>query len=673
MQVRVVWWLRFRAQCVATMLAPIIALLVMSAPLRAQTVDLAGFWNMVEAQSIGDAPAVLPLGDSVSRDVARGLLMVREHELTNSRPVSVRAVSMLERIVERNPDHAWANFALGAALARGPDVHVRWVDNGVTYNTYKRFSNAAVRAPRFLRRALELDPGLTAAAIELSRLANNLDDAALKAEAVRYVAATDPVEGAGHRGDRASLAFERAQAGFRVRGREKEAAGAYFDGLALLTDAAARAYYSNIEVLLTATEADAWRQESNAGRAAFLDRYWKINAALAGVPVERRLAEHFTRVAQAEELLFRMANTGTKDPTPLQQKARPAVQNKIRHGDAPVANKYKYCPPGWDTLPSPEQPTVQQCRCSPYGRMIDKMMGYSACGMLGILSSHYPRDEMTAMGARHRGRQADDHAAKGQSYYPPYKVHAALEWDVYRFRGADGGIDVVAGIALAAQSARAMNDGGAQLSLIVVDTVRGTVDEMQTDMSLRVSASGDAVYSSVTLSRDVPFKLLPLRVRLEDAAQSAGRIMYGTLVPLHADSSGLSMSDIVVASGSSHGQFMRGTVAVPFTASDSVRGPALSSLYYEVYGVRPGQAITTTVHIEQVVSGVRRLAALVRKQSATSITFSEAAAHSTAFGIQQLREIDLNVLEPGSYKLRITVTDDAGRSVRGERLIEIPD
>ena len=125
-----------------------------------------------------------------------------------------------------------------------------------------------------------------------------------------------------------------------------------------------------MSMLVSEAEERQWYATSLAGKAAWLQKFWDRYAALAGLSIERRLAEHFMRAEQLENsgegvqnpvMTARETDTTRVAPNFINAilgikgmasivAVNPEMVNTIRHGDATRTGRFLYCAPGWDTL-----------------------------------------------------------------------------------------------------------------------------------------------------------------------------------------------------------------------------------------------------------------------------------------------------------------------------------
>ena len=267
-----------------------------------------------------------------------GLVALRRYELTLRKVEYKKALDAFEEVARRHRRFAWAYYALGMAHARGPEV---WIPESRGYRNrmVHVLSLAERHARRALLRAVELDPGLAAAALELASLAMaSRQKATLEAarEALLQVngrersdpavwvaladveaalgnldAALASTDAALARDPHNASAFHAmADALLRQPGQEEVGTDAYFIGVDYLTPDAAARYYEDILPILSADEIAEWESASLEARREWLRRFWQLKAAVAGVRVSERLAAHYQRLQLAHESYRRLGTRG---------------------------------------------------------------------------------------------------------------------------------------------------------------------------------------------------------------------------------------------------------------------------------------------------------------------------------------------------------------------------
>ena len=326
----------------------LLGLALVAGPAAAQDRDLAAFQDSLAGitglralRALASAPRDTGFAAAL---VEEGLVRLRLFELTDDPEELDRARRAFESAAERDPRSAWAQYGIGLALARSPELRIP-SPGGVLRGFVLPQSLAEIvgqdprsRARRAFRRALALDPMHARAARQLAALAllsRRKDDLEEARDALARIAAggrADPevavaladVESAlGHVGVAAEAAAEAVAAGgdatalharaaalLRVPGREAEGAAAYFEGIARLTEEAAERYFEDLLPIVTPDEELRWRAGNLDARREWLRTFWELRAALAGEPVADRVAEHYRRLAVAHERYRRAGRRG---------------------------------------------------------------------------------------------------------------------------------------------------------------------------------------------------------------------------------------------------------------------------------------------------------------------------------------------------------------------------
>ena len=300
--------------------------------------------------------AVLAQGDAHTPAVLmeRGLVLLRLYELTRDNRTGDQARDLFEEAIERDPANGWAHFGLGLALSGGPGVRVP-SPGGVLDGFVLGQSLAEVigrdprsRALRQFIKALEIDPGLTPAAVEIADLAvasrnrnalregrdalarlvdRGRSDADLLTALSRIEAALGNVEAASAIAERAASSpgasgatlRAHAEAVLRQPGKAEEGARLWFDGLTKSDSSALAQYFRDLEVIADSTEIAAWQNADLEGRRKWLAGFWNQRAAASGRSPGERLAEHYQRLAYAQEHFRRTGSRGAPSAGALLQ------------------------------------------------------------------------------------------------------------------------------------------------------------------------------------------------------------------------------------------------------------------------------------------------------------------------------------------------------------------
>lgn len=687
----------------------VVAVLLGAVPASARQAAAADYWHALErAYSLADVAAVqAPSG--LSGPVAESLRLLRRYELEPVRSTAYRARWELQREVNRRPDNAWAQLALAMVLRRGPDAHVRNSDPP-TYWFVDPNSLASTHALRALRRALELDPAFELAGIELARFAAERHDRALQDEADAVLAR---LEQAGEvLLQRAALAYERgdldavlryASAAGRTGGDAGRAAhmramvllldpathamgaAAYLDGLRQASRPALAEYYRHAAPVLRVEETQVYDTLDVSRRAEWLEEMWELRAVLAGVPLEERLGVHMMRLREARTLYALRAPLTAEDNVGAGASAVLVGEELRRHGlSVPGLMLVRYGDPGWMRwLGVCGQDNIPYVSSSyrGAGRPLDAVLPPGQRRPLdGIdvsMSEDFRRIRMLDCGNPTAIRQFAEYIVRGDRFRPHYDQPLPVNLEVYAFRGV-AGADIIAGVSVPRAPLVPVAAAGGVVHLhtavAFVDSVarRSTRTEQPARFVLPPEAASHAlltVPSTTTLTGRVD-----VRVTVADTARRAGSVI--ALVHEVPDfSRGLVLSDLVIAPDEDVARTRRGDIALPIAAGRQYRTGETFRLFYEVYGLEEGARYRTRIVLAPQRS--RLWNALQRvtgsEPDVIALQFEERApAPHEVFGVQQLRNITTSSLGPGTYRLRIEVTDvENGRTTVRERLLDI--
>jgi len=684
--------LRRRTSCLLIILFAVPFVLDVQS-LRAQE-SIAAYWTRLTHAASLEVLHSVPVPTGADSVLAEELLRLRRYELAQDRTEALVARTNLERLA-RHSRSADVHFALGLALARGPDVRVVVGDSAEQYFATP-FSNAAKQAPRSLKRALELDPQLHEAAYVLAEFALDLGDRPLMGDALRalgrdgrerharaqqlsarILSALEEHEGAAAAADSATAlgadpsvsAYIKAAALLRRRGAEYDGARAYFAGIDVLTEAGAREYFEAIATVVSPGEAARWKGASSlAEKREWLRRFWDVQAALSGVGVPERITEHYRRLAvlRRDGRVGAMGAEGASSaPGGLDLRGFGVGDvgelTLLRHGDPLRALRVRYCGKEVLELPLPLQPSPAQCRQSPMSRMREKQAAYVGAGRI----------------VQYRAEQT---AVPGTSHYPPFRTHLSIAHQLLQFRGAAGQTTLVASLGVAMESARELVNNGvltAQLNLALIDTAHASVMRTDTVRSFRVGALPPQgwVLLGTELSTNAGSAHL-YRIGVMDATGTAGRVLGGEIEVRSFAGDSLRLSDVLVTPQDGTASFARGDVRLSLAPGREYRSGEQFTLYYEVYGLDAGSQYRTQIEIRPQPDGIAdHIRSLFPGAPETvRLAFDETVATShEIYGVQQTRSVGLDGLVPGTYELRITVTDAAGRAALQTRTLYVAE
>lgn len=267
----------------------------------------------------------------------RGMVMVRIYQLSRDPKDGREAVGMLSRALKKAPDDPRALYGLAVARSGGPWVRIPAplgvLDNITLAQTAAEIfgRDRVTLAKKDLKKALDIDPNFTRAAVELAIISVDTHDkeymrvaanalramvdarrgGAIAAVALSEVenalgnvdAATNAAEVATNiaTGTESAAAAElaRAVAMLRQPDRVEEGGRIYMTGIERLTENTAGTYFDGVRSIASEREKAEWETASLAGKQDWLRRFWNVRAASGGVTVAERMAEHYKRVAVA--------------------------------------------------------------------------------------------------------------------------------------------------------------------------------------------------------------------------------------------------------------------------------------------------------------------------------------------------------------------------------------
>lgn len=353
----------------------IAVLLVLPAATAAQSRDLAALRdslsNDTSVTALRQRENALARAKDQASLMERGLVLLRLFEINGKKNDADDAREIFEKLADRSPNDPWIHYAYGLALGGGPHLRVP-SPFGVLDGFVLGQSIAEVvgqdprsRAARQFLKALELDPNLAPAALELTELVlstRNKDalkktrDALMKipertsavtVALTRIQSALGDVAGA--ESTAAALANDASPMGLRARaeallrqpGKAEAGAKAYFQGIEKLDEAAAAAYFEDVRIVATERELQTWEQGDLNAKRAWLRSFWDVRAAASGITVGERIAEHYTRLADAQSRFRRVGKRGSTPGGVLLQKKFDAEQLPfderglmyVRHGE----------------------------------------------------------------------------------------------------------------------------------------------------------------------------------------------------------------------------------------------------------------------------------------------------------------------------------------------------
>jgi hypothetical protein len=689
-----------------------------------------------------DAVDYLPL-------MERGFLAVRLREVTGGARFAERARDTFQELVRRYPDDAWARFGLGLSLARSPDVGSSIMGRAVVAQVFAEAVGAdpVSRARAELRRALALEPGHERAAMLLAELALAGTEPEELAAAVPALAAatagsgspdalhllallrtrTGDLDGAIAAADRALAAgadtaeilLTRGGARLRRDGQAGEGAADYFAGAALAGPRTIARYLAEIQSISNPLERNRFERLPAGERSGWLRDFWEARAALAGVTVEDRLAEHYARLEAALRDYRRGATRGAPAAGALTARERDPlvpVDDRgaiyLRHGrplEIVRSTGHGIRPNETWVYPGASGYRLFHFVALQGGHDFSLVSDLFAAletvtdeGVLRVFEDRAlfePRYHQLASRwrsiRRTPGHALDVHdvrmaqmpisaeltrtaldALQSDTHRPEFGEGLPFYYDIYRFSAADGRTEVTTAVAVPGERLVPVENGtgyvyGVRLSFILVDTASGfvaRVDTVQAFRSDRVMQHGEYLRTHVTLEAP-PSPHALHRLVIRDAAQPDHGQLYGgpTRITDFAPPA-LALSDVVLAEPDT-GSWERGGVRLGLVPPRQFDAREPVTLFYEIYHLPAAAPYTTAIEIRpgSRTAGQRLRRLLGLRPAGVRLQFSGEAAPDALGRVQEARHVTAQLPE-GRYEVRITVRNDAtGEEARSTR------
>ncbi len=663
----------------------------------------------------------------------RGLIGLRLYELTARRPDGKNAQRSFEAALKHAPKYGWAHYGLGLVLAHGPDsnpfaggLRNSFVLDDAIGRVFGE--DTPSRARRAFLRAVTGEPPVPHAATELAEQATKrwsqetlersvtaLEDlnnsvqanadswlalARVRLELGRVDEAFTALErSTGHNVDRAEGARTLAMILFHSDQREKAGAAAWFESVDHATDATLDQIIEDVSALLSTKELEHLQTLDASATRSYLHEFWDMRAALAGVPVHERMAEHYRRLATARRHYWRSARFGAPVGNQLLLRSfgeRPYDDRGmifIRHGrplqlmrsSAPQTGRESWL---YRDLDGREQmlhfaamqsnsdyDLVHKLPCD--ADYIDPRR--SSDPNLARLALNCRTTDMLAASANYRQYAYELLATDSDS--PNFTKDLPFYFDLYTFRGDAGRTNVVAAVAVPVEKLQkrdvALSSAyRVDLSLILVDTASRRVVRQDDSVALNATRAfkNDDLFRMHVEVAVPPSRTTLQRVIVSDPSEPGIGQLYGGPFPIpDYSTSKLMLSDIVLAEPRVEGRWKRGDVALALVPTGRFKGGSFR-VFYEIYNIEKNSAYNTEIEIEPVQksAGEKLKSLLGAGKNSISLKFDGVALDVQDGALQELRQVDAP-LSPGRYRMRITVRNAAGEIVKGERLFVVPE
>lgn len=517
----------------------------------------------------------------------------------------------------------------------------------------------------------------------------------------------------------------RAQGVARMRmpGGELEGAALYLEAIARMTRESTPRFLADYVPMLDPFELDWWHSADVETRRTWARDYWEHRAALAGVTVEQRIAEHVRRLAEASRLYAPVGTgsgaSGNADVLRQTELRMLPYDDRglvyIRRG--PPLRELRIASDVFSGLPSTTwlYASVEgEIDAFHFARSLNsgsafRLVVAPACdpsypgsplaGGLVTVSDGWvmaaagstedaTRDAVSCFSGDARTRQANARlnaiAMRRQALRalavesPRAAFDNALPafFDFYMFRGPDGATEVVTPLVVPAQAGVAQP---VEVTVTFADRGGGAVRRDATSSTTRdevrqsILSGGESW--GVTYARTLvqPADSLDFRVIVRDPSRPDHGGMWGGLVRVRGFTSyGLKMSDLVV-SGAGPGTWTRaGTRLFLLPARSFVPG-ATASIFYELYDLAPAATYRTELILRPADEGFAvRLWRRLTGSAEVRVRFESQAPDDLGDTLQELRSLRMPT-EEGRYMLTVRVTGPRGQSAESTRMLVIEE
>jgi len=269
---------------------------------------------------------------------------------------------------------------------------------------------------------------------------------------------------------------------------------------------------------------------------------------------------------------------------------------------------------------------------------------------------------------------ADVHAAR-------FDRALAFHYDLVTFRAPFGRTDLTALFAVPAQDLGAQEAAATfvypvNISVILMDTLtdavirRDTMQRVTTPAPLR---AGEFLRLHVTLPV-TPSEHTVYRVVAASPAIGSGSVETGARTLRDYSGLELQISDLVLATADSAGDWTRGDLRLALTLPRRFEPGRPFTLFYEIYNLDADSPYRTQIRVDPVDAGgawnaVKRL--FGSGSPRIDLRFDDIAAPADDGAIRQLRNLE-SELPPGRYRMRVTVTHAAtGQRAENETTFEV--
>ena len=279
---------------------------------------------------------------------------------------------------------------------------------------------------------------------------------------------------------------------------------------------------------------------------------------------------------------------------------------------------------------------------------------------------------------RSQGRSAIMHGTTSDSYelFFPLEIKAETQVLAVGYRGNQGLVHVTFAIPgsslIGTENSRgiiypvrlrfvAMNEAG--------DPV-GFIDTTRVFLARQAVPKDEYLVGEVNVA--VPPGMLQYRIAVQQGENAGMLLPVDSVLVAAVDGTELALSDPVLGSRASN-LIWQPAVAdtVFFNPHGAYRQDGLVELYYEVYGLVPGQNYQTQLVVKKEGGGGGFLGLgkiFGGGSTPISLRFEEQASNQV---VRVQRSIQLQKLKPGRYTLELAITDDRGQTSRRSQNFEV--
>lgn len=258
---------------------------------------------------------------------------------------------------------------------------------------------------------------------------------------------------------------------------------------------------------------------------------------------------------------------------------------------------------------------------------------------------------------------------------PPGARPLPFFYDLYTFRGREGGTAVVAAFAVSAGKLEREAVEGAvryrfDVTLVLADTARRTVFRTDDSVFVRVPrplAGAHLLYTHIEVLAP-PSATTQQRVIMTDATTPGiGQLYKGHFPIPDYSGSGLLLSDLALGQPGARAGWRRGDVTLALLPTGEFPGTSFE-LFYEVYNLPPGNPYTTEITIEPTDDA---RAPAPGDGTGVRLHFTGVSTARPDGVLQELRHVDASV-DRGRHRITVTVTDEAtGETASRSRILHV--